>query len=98
MELSELQGVVNDFVRDMGWYEPGSPHQQSPRNLAISLMLEAAEVLEHFHWGEQSSDQEALAGEMADVLHYLLQLAHALDINLEQAVLRKLDENRERRW
>ena len=45
MDITELQREVNEFVREMGWYDEGSPHPQTPRNLAISLTLEAAEVL-----------------------------------------------------
>jgi NTP pyrophosphatase (non-canonical NTP hydrolase) len=97
MEIRELQAVVDGFVRDMGFYEPDSPHVQSPRNLAIALALEAAEVLEHYQWTEQA-DAAAVAGELADVMNYLLQMAHLLDVDLEQAVLAKLEENRGRHW
>lgn len=97
MELRELQGAVDDFVRQKGWYEPGSPHPQTPRNLAISLALESAEVLEHFQWSEEAP-REALASELADVANYLLQMAHLLDIDLEQAVLDKLSHNLGRQW
>lgn len=97
MELRQLQRLVNDFVREMGWYDADSIHRQTPRSLAISMTLEAAEVLEHYQWGEEA-DREALAAELADVLHYMLQLAHLLDIDLEQAVLAKLEHNRNRQW
>lgn len=97
MDIADLARTVNDFVRDMGWYAPGSSHPQTLRNLAISLILEASEVLEHFQWREEA-DREAVASELADVLHYVLQLAYLLDIDLEQAVLAKLARNRERQW
>ena len=98
MDLRELQRVVNEFVEDQGWYSAESAHPQTPRNLAVSLVLEASEVLEHFQWGEEARDKQALASELADVLHYVLQLAGLLDVDLETAVLDKLQENRRRQW
>lgn len=97
MELSELQKQVIEFVREKGWYDDASARPQLPRSLAISLCLEAAEVLEHFQWQEEC-DREEVALELADVLHYVLQLADSLEIDLEQAVMTKLEINRERRW
>lgn len=98
MELSELEERMHRFVRSKGWYEPDSARPQTLKNLAISLALEAAEVLEHFQWQEQLVDKEALAGELADVALYLLQLASLSDIDLEQAILVKLEQNQERQW
>jgi len=45
MDITELTQRMHDFVRAKGWYEPGSPRQQTPRNIAISICIEAAEVL-----------------------------------------------------
>jgi NTP pyrophosphatase (non-canonical NTP hydrolase) len=98
MELKELEERMHAFVRGKGWYEPGSTRPQEPKNLAISLALEAAEVLEQFQWQEQVSDKSALAGELADVALYLLQLASITGIDLEQAILDKLDQNQARHW
>lgn len=98
MDLKELTRAMHQFVATKGWYEPGSPRQQTPRNIAISLALEAAEVLEHFQWEEISREREELPGELADVALYLLQLASILDIDLEQAILDKLEKNYGREW
>lgn len=98
MEIAELTRLMHDFVRAKGWYDPGTPHPQTPRNLAISLCVEAAEVLEHFQWRDDLTDQRALAGELADVQLYLLQLASITGIDLEQAVLDKLRVNYGRTW
>jgi NTP pyrophosphatase (non-canonical NTP hydrolase) len=98
MDLSELSQAMDDFVRSKGWYETNSLRQQNPRNIAISLSLEAAEILEHFQWNEQSSCLEDLAGELADVTLYLLQLARLNNIDLEEAVLKKLSVNYTRTW
>jgi 8-oxo-dGTP diphosphatase len=98
MDIQELTNKMHDFVRSKGWYEPGSNRPQTPRNLAISLSLEANEVLEHFQWNETPIHKDELAGEMADVALYLLQLASISGIDLEQAVLKKLAENADREW
>lgn len=98
MELKDLEKRMHQFVASKGWYEPDSPKPQSPKNLAISLVLEAGEVLEHFQWRDDVRDQEALAGELADVALYLLQIASLTDIDLEEAILRKLAVNQTREW
>ena len=92
MTLQELTEAMNRFVEEMGWYAPDSPLPQQARNIAISLALEAAEVLEHFQWQEQA-ESEALAEELADVALYLLQLAYLTGIDLETAILEKLELN-----
>ncbi len=98
MDINELTLAMHDFVRSMGWYEPGSARPQTSRNLAISLNLEASEVLEFFQWDETPKDPASLSDELADVLLYLLQLASLSGIDLEKAVLTKLDKNYHRNW
>jgi NTP pyrophosphatase (non-canonical NTP hydrolase) len=88
---------MHRFVTAKGWYAPDSPKPQTPRNLAISLALEAAEILEHFQWSE-SAEADKLAGELADVALYLLQLASISGIDLEKAILDKLAQNYGREW
>jgi NTP pyrophosphatase (non-canonical NTP hydrolase) len=98
VELKTLEAAMHRFVESKGWYEQDSPRPQTPRNLAVSLVLEAAEVLEHFQWDEDIDDPEALAGELADVMLYLLQLASISGVDLGQAVMDKLDVNYGRSW
>ncbi len=98
MEIQELTEEMHRFVRAKGWYRPDSPRPQTPRNLAISLALEAAEVLEHFQWTETPKNADLLGDELADVALYLLQLASVCGIDLEAAILRKLDHNYSRSW
>jgi NTP pyrophosphatase (non-canonical NTP hydrolase) len=98
MDIRELTNAMHDFVRAKGWYEPDSPRPQTSRNLAISLNLEAAEVLEHFQWNQEQVSSSQLAGELADVALYLLQLASVQKIDLEKAILDKLDHNYGRTW
>jgi NTP pyrophosphatase (non-canonical NTP hydrolase) len=96
--LTDLTRLMLDFVQSKGWLEADSAHPQTPKNIALSLVLEASEVLEHFQWGEQAENPEELAGELADVLLYLMQLAHLHDIDLSAAVRSKLSHNKDRRW
>jgi NTP pyrophosphatase (non-canonical NTP hydrolase) len=98
MDLVELTAKMNQFVKDMGWYEPGSPKPQTSRNLAISLAMEASEILELYQWDEEIDDQQLLASELADVMLYLLQLASVNGLDLGTAVLEKLEENYGRTW
>jgi NTP pyrophosphatase (non-canonical NTP hydrolase) len=98
MDLAELTQRMHDFVRAKGWYDAGTPRPQTPRNIATSLCIEAAEILEHFQWRDEVADGEALAGELADVALYLLQLAAVADIDLEAAILDKLKSNYGRSW
>jgi NTP pyrophosphatase (non-canonical NTP hydrolase) len=98
MEISELTNRMHVFVRDQGWYEESSLRPQTSRNLAISLALEASEVLEHFQWNDEVKNKSALADELADVALYLLQIASITGIDLEQAICNKLDKNYQRKW
>lgn len=97
MTLEELTREMHAFVAAKGWYAPDSPRPQTPRNLAASLAIEAAEILEHYQWRD-TADPEPLAGELADVALYLLQLASLTGIDLEQAILDKLRANYQREW
>jgi 8-oxo-dGTP diphosphatase len=98
MDIPQLTQKMDDFVHTNGWYEADSLRPQTPRNLAISLSLEVAELLEHFQWCGEVKDKAAFASELADVLLYLLQLAQVSSIDLEHATLDKLDLNSGRVW
>ncbi|OGM31530.1 hypothetical protein A2803_02225 [Candidatus Woesebacteria bacterium RIFCSPHIGHO2_01_FULL_44_21] len=91
-DIRELTKKINKWVAERGW-EPA----QKPKDLAISLSLEAAEVLEHFQWKNDRKvakhireNKEELADELADVAIYLLKLADKTKINLGSAIESKL--------
>jgi NTP pyrophosphatase (non-canonical NTP hydrolase) len=90
--------AMHAFVESKGWYAPDSRRPQTPRNLALSLSIEAAEVLELFQWGDTPRHPDELPGELADCLLYLLQLASLSGIDLGQAVMDKLAINADRTW
>lgn len=93
--LGELQRIIATFCHERDWKQ-----FHDPKDLAISLSLEAAEVLEHFQW-KNSEEQathiqerkEEIGEELADVLYWLLLMSSDFDIDLEQAFLRKMDKN-----
>lgn len=72
----------------------------NPKDLAISLLLEASEVLEHFQW-KNTEEMEAyikknkkeIAKELADVFYWVLLMSNDLNIDLEKAFLLKMKEN-----
>jgi len=98
VDIRQLSEEMTRFVTSKGWFDANSPRPQTPRNIAASLVIEAAEVLEHFQWGEDDMDKAELSGELADVLLYLLELASISGIDLEQAALDKLKVNYGRTW
>lgn len=98
MDLKTLTEAMHTFVESKGWYADDSTKPQTPKNLAISLVLEASEVLEHYQWDEDSVNKDELASELADVMLYLLQLASISDIDLGEAVMTKLEKNYKRTW
>ena len=97
MDIQQLTDEINKFVEAKGWYRPDSPFAQTPRNIAASITVEAAEILEHYQFKDQA-DAAELAGELADVAMYLFQLAYLTGIDLEQAIHDKLKVNYGRTW
>ena len=96
--LTELRALTRTFAAERDW---GQFH--TPKNLAMALSVEVAELVEHFQWlrtGElQELDQRKLEGirhEMADVLLYLVQLADRTGVDLRAAALEKLRMNAEK--
>jgi NTP pyrophosphatase (non-canonical NTP hydrolase) len=97
-DLPALAQRLRHFAAERNW-EPF----HTPKNLASALIVEAAELLEHFQWlsAEESSrltpdQRQRVALEMADVLLYLVRLADRLDIDLLAAATAKLAINAEK--
>jgi NTP pyrophosphatase (non-canonical NTP hydrolase) len=97
-DIKKFTEEMDEFVNSKGWYMSDSKRPQTPRNIAISLVLESSEVLEHFQWNDDRFNKEKLQGEVADVALYLFQLCQICDINLEEAIHQKLKQNYERQW
>ena len=96
-DLRKLQRLLDEFIAEREW-----EIYHRPKNLAMSVAIEAAELMEHFQWCDRDpgdfDDEElgAIGEEMADVLHYLLRLASVLGIDLYEASLKKIEKNRRR--
>jgi len=95
-ELRAMRDLLREFVRERDW-----SRFHAPKNLAAALSVEASELLEPFIWlstGDKSELDDtklrAIRHEMADVLAYLVMLADALDVDLQQALLEKMAINR----
>lgn len=85
--FEEASRAVMKHVTDRHWDE------NPPRGLAISIALEANELLEHFQWQEDPiGDTKEIAEELADVLIYAIQFADHYDIHIAQAIMEKLDK------
>jgi len=94
-DLDELQSRIIDFRNARDWKQ-----FHNPKDVAISLALEAAEVLEHFQWktpdeieSHLKTQKSELAGELIDVLYWVLLLANDLDIDIKESFDKKMDEN-----
>ena len=86
---------IKKFSADRDWSQ-----FHDPKNLAISLQLEASEVLELFQWTKDNQMKEGkdedMADELADVLYWLIMLANHYDIDLAQALEKKMGKNEEK--
>lgn len=96
IDLNGLQHQLRTFAGERDWNQ-----FHTPKNLAMALNVEAAELLELFQWltPDQSRElgdalpHDAVADELADVLIYLVRLADVLDIDLDAAVRTKIARN-----
>jgi len=80
--------ALRTFVAERDWDQ-----FHSPENLAKSISIEAAEMLELYQWG-QAPDQERVEEELADVLIYCIHLANRLDLDIDGIILSKLETTR----
>ena len=93
--LNQLRGRINAFVAERDWAQ-----FHTPKNLAMAMIVEAAELVEQFQWDTPQESQqlspekrEAVSHELADTFVYLLRLAEVLDIDLIAAANQKIDLN-----
>jgi NTP pyrophosphatase (non-canonical NTP hydrolase) len=94
-DIDDLQKRVIAFRDARNWEQ-----FHNPKDLAVSMVLEAAEFLEHFQW--KSSDEikahlkqkgDDVSDELVDVLYWVLLIAHDMKIDLPKAFERKMDQN-----
>ena len=85
--MEDVKRAVVKFTKDRDWDQ-----FHSPANLAKSISIESAELLECFQWSD-NYDKEKVCEELADVVNYAILLADKLDVNLEDIVMDKLKTN-----
>jgi dCTP diphosphatase len=96
-DFGEIEKRVRRFRDERDWKQ-----FHRPKDLAVSVAIEAAELLEHFQWKTdadiakdlaEDTNREAVAKEMADVLLLLVSAADVIGVDLYAAALAKIDEN-----
>ena len=97
-ELESIKLRLREFAKERDWDQ-----FHSPKNFSIAMIVECAELVEHFQWltDEQSKNLSAetldeVSLEMADIMIYLIRLADKLDIDLLETVNRKMKLNAEK--
>ncbi len=85
--MEKVKGAVIKFTKDRDWDQ-----FHSPANLAKSIAIESGELLECFQWNDDYN-KEKVCEELADVVNYAILLADKLDVNLEDIVMKKIEEN-----
>jgi NTP pyrophosphatase (non-canonical NTP hydrolase) len=97
-QIKEMTQAIEDFRIARDWKQ-----FHNPKDLALSLALEAAEVVEHFQWKTDeeikkyiNENRNDVGDELADVFYWVLLLSHDLDIDIVEAFKRKMKENAEK--
>ena len=86
--LQELSQRIDAFNKERDWEK-----FHTPGNLAKSISIEANELLECFQWSETDYSLDDVKCELADVINYCIQMASALNLDIKDIVLKKLEEN-----
>jgi len=86
--MKKLLAEIIEFRDKRGW-----KISDKPENLAKSIIIEAAELLENYQWGAEFADIDNVKEEIADVLIYSLALASDLGFDIEQIIREKLEKN-----
>uniref|UniRef100_A0A7C1FR75 Nucleotide pyrophosphohydrolase n=1 Tax=Caldilinea aerophila TaxID=133453 RepID=A0A7C1FR75_9CHLR len=98
--VATLRQLVHHFVEERDWQR-----FHTPKNLAMSIAIETAELMEHFQWlsveesialVQDETARAAIAEELADLLIYSLSFANSADIDISDAIIRKMDRNQTR--
>ena len=98
--VADLRLSVQRFIDERDWRQ-----FHNPKNLSMSIAIEAAELMEHFQWLDgpasrdvtaSSEDLRRIKEELADILCYAISFANALDIDLSTALRDKLVKNAEK--
>ena len=98
LDLVNIQSLLESFIKDRDLEK-----YHSPKNLAMAMSVEVSELVEIFQWMTEKESSELneiklfhASQEVADVFIYLVMLSMKLDIDLEKAVLEKIELNKEK--
>ncbi|HAL12814.1 MAG TPA: NTP pyrophosphohydrolase [Planctomycetaceae bacterium] len=95
--LSDLKTLIQDFVDQRDWNQ-----FHSPKNLSMSMAIEAAELMEHFQWISMDESRETpdnpeklhdVGEEIADVICYAIALCNQLELDIATVVTNKMEKN-----
>lgn len=88
--VQSLKDLVEQFRQERNWVK-----HHTNKNLAVSIAIEAAELLEHYQWGEyqEGDSQNKVSAELADIIIYCLNFAISNNIDVSQAVADKIEHN-----
>ncbi len=95
--IGELRELIREFVEERDWRQ-----FHAPKNLAMALAIEAAELMEHFQWisvdasrdvADDAAKRAAAGEELADVIAYGLALANELGLDVSDAIRDKMAKN-----
>ena len=86
--------IMDDIKKELLMFQKERDWKKfhTPENLAKSISIEAAELLEHFQW-QKEYDENEVAEELADVLIYCLYMADAMDFDVKEIILNKMGKN-----
>ncbi len=94
-DINQLTERIQNFIKERDWNQ-----FHNPKDLALSLVLESAEVMEHFQWKNNEEMQEyikfhknEIGEELSDVLYWVLLMSHDLDIDIKKAFEDKMLKN-----
>lgn len=93
--MNRLMEKILKFVEERDWKK-----YHNPKDLAISIAIESAELLEHFQWKMPNFDEikgkEEIAEEIADIMIYCLLFFYYMDVKPEETIIKKINKNREK--
>ena len=96
--IQQLKKDIKKFVKERSWEE-----FHSPKNLSMSLSIEAAELMEHFQWTntveeavkvlKNKRERSEVEDEVADIAIYLIDFCNLYNVDLEKAIIKKMKKN-----
>ena len=85
--MEEVKEIITSFRKKRDWNK-----YDSEGNLAKSIIIEAAELLEHFQWNEDDYNRKEVSYEIADILIYSLAMCYHMDIDPKELIKEKLKD------